>query len=484
MISGHTKKRPYKCKLCNKGFVDRYEFYQHDWEAHTENAFNERKKTREEFFRSMKEQSKSDSCDAKVEDKVSDGEGSGADCDMKVEDEVTDGEGSGDDCDVKVEDKMSDGEGSGDDSDVKVEDEVSDGEGSVDDSDAEKDKGGETKCDEDANGMGDGRDDILNEDIEHFEANHLEQEFDDVESDEVQVFDNESGDDDVENEERCDDLDDFDGGVDDHSDSVTDMTDPEIDHMPNNMTDPEIDQMPNNGFQNDTRSTSEAAQYEIDSPEVILNRCRKPIALSADSKALIRAMVKSAQNSITVKSTGTTEVHKGNYTCSHCGKTFLMFRSLDGHIKSNLCVKSGEPANDSVTHSAPKKASCSKQPQKRSKSVCNKIKKSPNIKNKKGNDEIWEDEDHVSSKYKDKFSAVGILNSASGITTFENQIQKTLYDFRCRTCLKVYKTKTQLQRHILVHVNDKTYKCSICDSRFGLESEMLQHYFKAHVSNN
>jgi len=57
--------------------------------------------------------------------------------------------------------------------------------------------------------------------------------------------------------------------------------------------------------------------------------------------------------------------------------------------------------------------------------------------------------------------------------------------FCCIQCSKKFPTKTKLNRHMLVHTNEKPHLCNICFKRFNIKSNGIRHLVAVHeIPNN
>ena len=68
------------------------------------------------------------------------------------------------------------------------------------------------------------------------------------------------------------------------------------------------------------------------------------------------------------------------------------------------------------------------------------------------------------------------LAQASGMTKKKTE---TSAINRCEVCYKVFESKRNVQRHMLLHTGERPFKCDVCDRRFNqkphLKSHMLVH---------
>ena len=55
--------------------------------------------------------------------------------------------------------------------------------------------------------------------------------------------------------------------------------------------------------------------------------------------------------------------------------------------------------------------------------------------------------------------------------------------FSCETCNLRFTTKQFLQRHYMVHTDERQYKCSICENCYKYKKGLNRHYKKLHLQH-
>ena len=58
--------------------------------------------------------------------------------------------------------------------------------------------------------------------------------------------------------------------------------------------------------------------------------------------------------------------------------------------------------------------------------------------------------------------------------TNSNQAKNTAA-FQCDVCDKVFATIYHLNRHKVIHSNDKPHSCHVCQKSFGRKDKLIQH---------
>lgn len=75
-----------------------------------------------------------------------------------------------------------------------------------------------------------------------------------------------------------------------------------------------------------------------------------------------------------------------------------------------------------------------------------------------------------SQGFQDKFTLKSHMSDHS-----DTQLQEILTPFSCSDCGKRFSRDTALQKHMVIHSEEKTFKCTVCEKCFRNESSLVKH---------